>query len=203
MTKRKIARSKTLAYRASPKRTRKPKKAAVVNTEQPPTDEERAQAEAELRQLHAQELAKAARARKGPPYDITPAEASELLARHRFEGVDEYDLEKCTGALDEIGYEIESVAEGLTHHLHDRPVGTDPRKLADALAAFSRSLGDISIRMMRYAGRLEAYSDVDAGATKGDDMVEAWRKGSLGQPPPDIEVGREGRRFLEGEEVPS
>lgn len=135
-----------------------------------------------------------------PPFEITDAERSEILASHRFKPDDvASDTEKCGSALDDIAYEVESLAEAITHTINDleHDDRQSSRRMADALMAFSRSLGDVSARMMRYAGRLEAYRDAQATAGKAEDMVEAWIAGTLGKPPGPVAVGLAGRRSRE------
>lgn len=137
-----------------------------------------------------------------PPFEITDAERSELLARHRFQQDDVVtDTEKCGAVLDDIAYEIEGLAEAVTHAINDldHDEQKSSRQMADTLMAFSRSLADVSSRMMRYAGRLEAYRDVQARVDKADDMVKAWVEGGLGKPAPRIAVGLAGQHARESE----
>ena len=137
-----------------------------------------------------------------PPFDITDAERSELLARHRFRDDDiATETDKCGSVLDDIAYEVEGIAEAITHAINDRDHdgSENSRQMADALMSVARSLGDVSGRMMRYAGRLEAYRDAQSRADRAEDMVKAWAEGGLGKPAPEIEVGRAGRYAREAE----
>lgn len=140
-----------------------------------------------------------------PPFELTDAEVSEVLATHRLKaGSLAAETERSTSLLHELADELESIAEGVMSAINDRDHGDrqSSRWMADSLLSFSRSLGDVAARMARYSGRLEAYRDAEDRATRAEDMVEAHRDGTLGRPKPDIEIGRAGRRLREAEVTP-
>jgi len=148
---------------------------------------------------------KAASTSLEPPFELTDAEVSEVLAMHRFKaGALDTEMEKCGSVLDDITYELEGLGEAVTHAINDvsHDNEQDARLMADACMAFARSLGDVAARLMRYCGRLEAFRCAEARAENAERMVEAHRDGTLGRPRPSIEVGLAGRRMREAEVSP-
>lgn len=140
--------------------------------------------------------------RLDPPFELTDAQTSEVLATHRLkEGSLQAETERSTTLLHELADELESIAEGVMHTVNDREHGDrqSSRWMADSLLSFSRSLGDVAARLARYSGMLAAYRDAEDRAGGAERMVEAHREGTLGRPGPDIEVGHAGRRLRERE----
>jgi hypothetical protein len=143
-----------------------------------------------VEQIRAERRAKLAKL--APPYEMTVEEETEMLARWRLKPAElDEEHDKCITVLNEIVDEVESLAESVAHSIYDDEGN------ADALMASARSLADVSARMMRYAGRLEAYREAKNRARKTDEMIDAWKNGGLGIPAPDVRVGETARRRRE------
>lgn len=112
----------------------------------------------------------------------TPAEVDAILGRTRFTGGEvDFPIDKAKGALDDIAEEIRSVADRVSHEIHDIDHhGHEGARLrADALGAFARTLSDLSVRMLRHAGQLEGFAECIDSAERGAATVESIREGKL------------------------
>ncbi|HVU00389.1 MAG TPA: hypothetical protein VHE30_01505 [Polyangiaceae bacterium] len=118
-------------------------------------------------------------AAEAPP---TPLELEAVLGRTRFKASEvEYPVDRAKGALDDLSDELRSVSERVAHEIHDLDHhGYEGARLrADALQSFAISLAELSVRLMRQAGRLEAFAECTDAAGRGVAMADRIRDGKL------------------------
>lgn len=122
----------------------------------------------------------------GPPYVLTEAERNDILARSRFntDNID-YEHKVCAAGLYDLEYEVKALAERIFNSRPDSDIWSqdEAREYASDAAAHARSLCDIANRMMRFAGRLEAYADCVQEAERADGAIEAYETGRMGERP--------------------
>ena len=122
----------------------------------------------------------------GPPYTLTEHERTDILLRYGFnEGRVDYPFKVLHAGLHDLEYELRALAGQVFNARPESDVWSEDeaREYAVNAAAYARSLCDIANRMMRFAGRAEAYADCLAAAGRAEETVEAFERGELGGRP--------------------